>query len=291
MALGLVTFSDVVREVTPVKAALRGFQHDIDALQPDGETALWDAVELAVAKLVTFAESERRRDPAMPRIKLRIVALTDGEDTSSSTSRAAAAKAALAARVTIDAIRLGPDAVGLKLAALARLTGGAVHKPEDLGELCAVCEAPTFVAGAEDARAQLPSTATVAQVEKKLKELDRAPRRRDRAAPAPVAQPAPAALNLDLVLATQPARNVTRALATKVRRGGAERGQSRAYRLARDLAEAHRDADPLQLRIFTCEDRIDAWRVLLINGPLRDGPPPRRRAAAGAGQHLALLQL
>ena len=92
MALGLVTFSDVVREVTPVKAALRGFQHDIDALQPDGETALWDAVELAVAKLVAFAESERRRDPAMPRIKLRIVALTDGEDTSSSTSRAAAAK-------------------------------------------------------------------------------------------------------------------------------------------------------------------------------------------------------
>ena len=52
------------REVTPVKAALRGFQHDIDALQPDGETALWDAVELAVAKLVAFAESERRRDPA-----------------------------------------------------------------------------------------------------------------------------------------------------------------------------------------------------------------------------------
>ena len=51
-----------------------------------------------------------------------------------------------------DAIRLGPDAVGLKLAALARLTGGAVHKPEDLGELCAVCEAPTFVAGAEDGR-------------------------------------------------------------------------------------------------------------------------------------------
>ena len=263
MALGLVTFSDVVREVTPVKAALRGFQHDIDALQPDGETALWDAVELAVSKLVAFAESERRRDPAMPRIKLRIVALTDGEDTSSSTSRAAAAKAALAARVTVDAIRLGPDAVGLKLAALARLTGGAVHKPEDLGELCAVCEAPTFVAGAEDARAQLPSTATVAQVEKKLKELDRAPRRRGGAAPAPVAQPAPAALNLDLVLATRPARNVTRALATKVQRGGAERGQSRSYRLARDLAEAHRDADPLNLRIFTCEDRIDAWRVLL----------------------------
>ena len=224
---------------------------------------MWDAVALAVSKLVAFAESERRRDPAMPRIKLRIVALTDGEDTSSSTSRAAAAKAALAARVTIDAIRLGPDAVGLKLAALARLTGGAVHKPEDLGELCRVCEEEKFVAGAEDVRAQLPSTATVAQVEKKLKELDRAPRRRDRAAPAPVAQPAPAALNLDLVLATRPARNVTRALATKVRRGGAERGQSRAYRLARDLAEAHRDADPLNLRIFTCEDRIDAWRVIL----------------------------
>ena len=36
----------------------------------------------------------------------------------------------------------------------ARLTGGAVHKPEDLGELCAVCEAPAFVAGAEDARAR-----------------------------------------------------------------------------------------------------------------------------------------
>ena len=65
------------------------------------------------------------------------------------------------------------------------------------------------------------------------------------------------------MLATRPARNVTRALATKVRRGGAERGQSRSYRLARDLAEAHRDADPLNLRIFTCEDRIDAWRVIL----------------------------
>ena len=126
-----------------------------------------------------------------------------------------------------------------------------------------MCEAPTFVAGAEDARAQLPSTATVAQVEKKLKELDRAPRRRGGAAPAPVAQPAPAALNLDLVLATRPARNVTRALATKVRRGGAERGQSARVPLGPRPSRGPPRRRPAQSADIHVRGPDRRWRVLL----------------------------
>jgi len=256
--LGLVVFHDSARVVTPVTAALRGFQAGVGDIEPRGETALWDAVVLAVGELVAFRDAERSRDPAAAPCKLRVVALTDGRDTRSSASRAEAAAAALAARVTLDAILIGSP--GTELADVARLTGGDVYAPEDMGSLVSLCESTDFVAAAEaDRPAKLNADAS-------LKDVDQWLRRHRRGAPAasPVAAPAPAPPPPpQLALATSAASAVARSGARKLERSPGARHGRRHCRLMRDLAEAYRDADASEIRVFSCEDQLDVWRALI----------------------------
>ncbi|KAH8050774.1 hypothetical protein JL722_11109 [Aureococcus anophagefferens] len=111
----------------------------------------------------------------------------------------------------------------------ARLTGGDAT-PEDMGSLVSLCSSADFVAAAEaDRPAKLNADASLK----------------------------------DLALATSAASAVARSGARKLERSpGAGHGR-RHCRLMRDLAEASRDADKREIRVFSCEDQLDVWRALI----------------------------
>ncbi len=111
--VAVVAFSDLARVV-------HGFTPDgqaaatVEGLTASGETALWDAVSVAVG---LFADR--------PDLQPNVIVLSDGEDTVSTQSADAARAAAIAAHVVVNTVGIagaGLDNGGL--ASLASTTGG-----------------------------------------------------------------------------------------------------------------------------------------------------------------------
>ncbi|KAK7247652.1 ubiquitin conjugating enzyme [Aureococcus anophagefferens] len=127
-----------------------------------------------------------------------------------------------------------------------------------MGSLVSLCSSTDFVAAAEaDRPAKLNADASLKDVDQWLRRHRRAPAaspsRRQRPLPPPP----------QLALATSAASAVARSGARKLERSpGAGHGR-RHCRLMRDLAEASRDADKREIRVFSCEDQLDVWRALI----------------------------
>lgn len=123
VAVGLVTFSDEARVVvapTDDRAAVIGA---IDSVTPDGSTALFDSIPAALGTLVTGA-------------KARLILLSDGEDTASSSSLSSVSRAAKRAGVPIDVVALAPTPEQLTLlTGLADASGGRLWAATESGAL------------------------------------------------------------------------------------------------------------------------------------------------------------
>ena len=125
--IALVSFSDVPR-------VMHGFSADdgaataVEPLLATGETALWDAIKVAVGLF---------RDKAG--MQPNVLVLSDGTDSVSTASAAEAKAAAQAAHVPISAIGLtGAGYDGSELSSIASATGGrfqASTKAEDLASM------------------------------------------------------------------------------------------------------------------------------------------------------------
>ena len=126
--IAIVAFSDEAR-------LLQGFTDDaaalaaaIDGLQARGETALWDGVRTGAA---LFAEA--------PDLQANIILLSDGTDTSSTTSADEALAAARSAKATVFSIGLpGGDFDEGPVRRLAEGTGGTYAAATDPASLSAV---------------------------------------------------------------------------------------------------------------------------------------------------------
>lgn len=111
--IALVSFSDEPR-VTHGFSADDGAAVAVDPLLASGETALWDAIKVAVGLF------GNRTD-----IQPNVLVLSDGTDSVSKSSAGEAKAAALAAHVPVSAIGLtGPGYDGAELASIAAATGG-----------------------------------------------------------------------------------------------------------------------------------------------------------------------
>jgi VWFA-related protein len=98
----IVAFSDkptIVVKPTNDRGAL---QAGVNALQANGETAIYDGLQLAAKTFNTAKKGQRRA----------IILLTDGADTSSKSNAEVAAKAAKATGAFVYTIGLGPDVNG-----------------------------------------------------------------------------------------------------------------------------------------------------------------------------------
>jgi Mg-chelatase subunit ChlD len=77
--------------VPPRSESMLKFLKAVDGIQPGGGTALWDAIYDAADLLLNFRDEQGERAAGT---KLRILALTDGADTSECGGRGAAQTAA-----------------------------------------------------------------------------------------------------------------------------------------------------------------------------------------------------
>lgn len=122
--VGLVTFRTSAGVDVPLGPNRDEVLSSIEGMRASGNTALHDALAEAAALLGTAASPRRY-----------IVALTDGQDTSSRLNASAAIRRMTAAGVPLIAIGLGPGVDTMALKALAESTGGwlvVVAEPDDL---------------------------------------------------------------------------------------------------------------------------------------------------------------
>lgn len=126
--IGLIAFADRPRLVVPPTANQVALVKALDGLKAAGATSLYDAVKLGASTLDGLGGSAPRR----------LVVLSDGADTASSTSLDAVAKLLATEKVTVDivAFRYGTgDTSGLRR--LANAEGGRVLMAEDSTQLTA----------------------------------------------------------------------------------------------------------------------------------------------------------
>ncbi len=125
VSVGLVAFSDQARVVvapTTDRAAVIGA---LESASPDGATALFDAIPTALQALP-------------PQSRARLIVLSDGEDTASSSGLAAVTREAKRAGVPIDVVALDPTAEQLSaLTTLSDASGGTLRTASESEDLLA----------------------------------------------------------------------------------------------------------------------------------------------------------
>lgn len=125
--VGLVTFSTTARVAVPPTTDRQRVRSAVQALTASGNTALFDAVGLAVTVLG-------------PRGDRSILLLSDGQDDGSHRSLAQDSAALKAAKTALNGVLLGPNGAQQSLTALSAAAGGRVVSAQAAADLTTVFE-------------------------------------------------------------------------------------------------------------------------------------------------------
>ncbi len=131
-SVGLVTFGTRARMSQKVTDVIENFRQAVDNMTEDGDTALWDALALAADHLVEVSRP-------CPKIKKRIICLSDGTDTSSLRSTDDVCRTLLRHKITVDSVCIGYQN-NRALRTISYLTGGYKFVPNSVEEASALCE-------------------------------------------------------------------------------------------------------------------------------------------------------
>lgn len=91
------------------------FRQELDRVEADGNTAVYDALEKGRTILANY-----RRD--LPNLRKRIIIISDGDDTSSSTSAHTVCRALSRDKIIVDSVQVGTQHNGI-LHAISVTTG------------------------------------------------------------------------------------------------------------------------------------------------------------------------
>ncbi|KAF8067680.1 hypothetical protein FPV67DRAFT_1669576 [Lyophyllum atratum] len=142
LVLGLVTFSDqahVKQELTPI---FENFRLELDKVTAAGNTAMYDALDVARSCLVNF-----RRD--LPHLRRRIIIVSDGEDTSSTSSIKEVGSALQRDDITVDSVQVG-QLNSRVLHMFSAATGGYRFFPQtSLGDALSIFDLETMMNSGE----------------------------------------------------------------------------------------------------------------------------------------------
>jgi ubiquitin-protein ligase len=117
---------------------LENFRRSVSDMSPSGDTALFDALALAKDQLV-----EKGKD--FPNAKKRIICISDGVDTKSTTNTASEISWRLReAGITLDSVSLG-DEENLDLRTISYVLGAYRFHPTTLTNALAICELEPFL--------------------------------------------------------------------------------------------------------------------------------------------------
>jgi ubiquitin-protein ligase len=264
---GLTTFGGQIRVRSRLSPLVPDFEDGIGKVAPSGPTRLWDCLSKAADDLEELNKVIGSSLKQFPNAKLRILVISDGEDTASQAGPHDMAARLLAAGIVVDSVVLNTKDTCLALCALCHMTGGLSFRPATVKDGLALFEqeaflfyekrAPRAVYGGpiSEAIMQTLTAQAVFDTEIPNSDLELASQRVSLVAPRHV-------------LYAKRAENVS---------------EPRERRLLRELKFAAAVQDPNYralnergeqvslfdegLRIFPVEDRIDVWRIF-VRGPV-----------------------
>mmetsp|Transcript_105211 Transcript_105211/g.183004 ORF Transcript_105211/g.183004 Transcript_105211/m.183004 type:complete len:1936 (+) Transcript_105211:74-5881(+) len=144
--MGLAVFGDSVEVVSEISNVLEDFREKVDDVDCDGDTCLYDALDKAASKLEEWKRSKQQSLP--PDASLRMLVLSDGQDTRSGCSAWEVARRLQRANITVDAITIGGER-DKNLHAIAKATGGYVFNPKSLADALRLNELEVLLSSSE----------------------------------------------------------------------------------------------------------------------------------------------
>jgi len=130
--VGLVTFGTTAKVTQNVTDVIENFRQAVEKMEPEGDTALWDALALAGDHLVDVAKR-------YPGIKKRVICLSDGEDTSSIKNVRDVTLMLMRHEIVVDSVCIG-DEDNSELRTLSWMTGGYKFIPSTIEAASVLCE-------------------------------------------------------------------------------------------------------------------------------------------------------
>lgn len=142
LSLGLVTLSDQAREEQQLTQVFEDFRQQLDSVSAIGDTALYDALDAACSMLCNY-------QPDMPSLRRRIVVVSDGVDTCSTSSASEVCRAIQRSRVVVDSVQVGTES-DRTLHAISVATGGYRFAPQtSLSDALSIFDLETMLSSAE----------------------------------------------------------------------------------------------------------------------------------------------
>ncbi|KIX05990.1 uncharacterized protein Z518_03964 [Rhinocladiella mackenziei CBS 650.93] len=130
--VGLVTFGTDTKISQKLTDVIENFRQAVDRMDANGNTVLWDAIDLAADHLVEVGRSYGT-------IKKRIICLSDGEDTSSGKKVEDVCRRLAQQEIVVDSVCIGEED-NSELRTLSYRTGGYKFVPNSIEEASALCE-------------------------------------------------------------------------------------------------------------------------------------------------------
>jgi len=267
--LGLITFGDKVTiecELTPM---LEKFKGKLKRVQCQGDTKLFDALQMAATSLTARAPESKDRS-------LRIICLTDGEDTSSTADAFSVVQTLQKAGIKLDAIMIGDGRDNMReLHAIAKATQGYAFAPDSVESALRICELETLLFS--PLRPNPPRLQRV-MFSHELEAFARVPLDECSTQHVPP-QRKPEALSSKvtsvddaLKAASEQPQRTTRSQAATRPAGDRELAPQLTQRLLMELRSLSKKPH-MNFDVYPCEDDISFWRVVM-EGPTDDGSCP-----------------
>lgn len=130
--VGLITFASKPRLAQPITHVVEDFRKSVEGMETHGDTALWDALNLADDQVSSYADK-------YPSARKRIICLSDGEDTKSIKRCHDVYQQLAGHNIVVDIICLGNED-DADLRSLSHLLGAYIFHPRDLTTALAICE-------------------------------------------------------------------------------------------------------------------------------------------------------
>lgn len=130
--VGLVTFDSEAKVSQALTHVVQNFRRSVERMQASGDTALWDALNLANDQINQYAVK-------YPKARKRIICLSDGDDTNSSKQAHDVYWKLRQNNIVVDSICIG-DETSEKLKALSINLGSYCFKPDSMATALTICE-------------------------------------------------------------------------------------------------------------------------------------------------------
>eukprot|EP01121_Diplochlamys_sp_Union-15-3_P015501 TRINITY_DN5139_c0_g2_i3.p1 TRINITY_DN5139_c0_g2~~TRINITY_DN5139_c0_g2_i3.p1 ORF type:complete len:704 (+),score=145.45 TRINITY_DN5139_c0_g2_i3:728-2839(+) len=249
--IGLILFGSEVEYVCPITPLFEVFRDHIENADARGETKLWDAVKTAGEHLVKFSEKHKKA-------KLRVLCLSDGEDTKSKAKAFEVAQYLQNHHIICDCIMIGEGANNKELRSVAKATGGYAFAPQNLKQALKLNELETLLTIHERPETKIPPVVKSSSDLYKFADLwkypldectdDRVPERKKHEK-----------LN-------QPVQTVKKTLekasTEESKSTGGKSQASRVQRLLKELTDLSKNPHPA-IDIYPSQEDVGFWRLVM----------------------------